>query len=67
MFRQNVPRLRLLTTHLTVPLEVTRKMNGFHMILYVHFPLVSKASAATGVSSRCLHNIEHQVVIIPNR
>ena len=67
MFRQNVPRLRLFTTHLTVPLEMAGEVNRLDVVLDVHLPLVAKTSAAASVSPRCLHNIEHEVVIIPNR
>ena len=67
MLCQDILRLGLFTADITVPLEVPGEVDGLHVVLDVHLPLVLKASAAASVAPVCLRDEEHQVVIRPNQ
>ena len=60
---QDVSGLGLLATHLAVPGEVTGEVDGLHVVLHVHLPLVGERAAAAGVSAAGLDDILHEIVI----
>ena len=67
MLCQDILRLGLFTADITVPLEVPGEVDGLHVVLDVHLPLMLKGSAAASVAALCLRDEEHQVVIRPNQ
>lgn len=67
MLCQDILRLGLFTADITVPLEVPGEVDGLHVVLDVHLPLVLKGTTAASVAPVCLRDEEHQVVIRPNQ